>query len=213
MKTLEELLTASASLHKHLCPRQVLGVRMGMYASELLGINLPQADKRVLTIIETDGCFADGVSAATGCWVGRRTLRVQDYGKIAATFVDTQDGRVLRIAPQQDVRQQAARFAPPQRSRWHTQLIGYQNMPAELLFSWQLVVLATPIEQIINRAGVRATCDLCQEEIINGREIILHCSVLCKQCAGESYYSIPQQQYPSSRGFDHKAVAQITAHQ
>jgi formylmethanofuran dehydrogenase subunit E len=44
----------------------------------------------LLTILETDGCAADGVSAATGCWVGRRTLRVEDFGKVAATFVDTQ---------------------------------------------------------------------------------------------------------------------------
>ncbi len=28
----EQLLEASARLHKHLCPRQVLGVRMGMLA-------------------------------------------------------------------------------------------------------------------------------------------------------------------------------------
>ena len=35
MKTLAELLQASAAQHRALCPRQVLGVRMGMLAGEL----------------------------------------------------------------------------------------------------------------------------------------------------------------------------------
>ena len=86
MTPLTELLKESAALHRHLCPRQVLGVRMGLLAAEVMGLDLPQTDKRLLTIIETDGCAADGISVATGCWVGRRTLRVEDYGKVAATF-------------------------------------------------------------------------------------------------------------------------------
>ena len=40
MNTLTELLEASAALHRHLCPRQVLGVRMSMYAGELLGLEI-----------------------------------------------------------------------------------------------------------------------------------------------------------------------------
>ena len=89
METLADLLAQSSVLHRHLCPRQVLGVRMGLLAAELLSLDLPQTDKRLLTIVETDGCFTTGLSVATNCWVGRRTLRVEDYGKVAATFVDT----------------------------------------------------------------------------------------------------------------------------
>ena len=80
-KTIAELLRQSAALHRHLCPCQVLGVHMGCWAGELLDLELPQADKRLLTIVETDGCFTDGVAVATGCRVGRRTLRIEDYGK------------------------------------------------------------------------------------------------------------------------------------
>ncbi len=85
----QELLAITEAQHKHLCPRQVLGVRMGMYAADLLGIDLPQGDKRVLTFVETDGGFADEVTAATGCTLGHRTLRHVDHGKTAAVFVDT----------------------------------------------------------------------------------------------------------------------------
>src|SRR3990172_10577507 len=90
ISSLDKILRTSAALHHHLCPRQVIGVRMGLYAGEILNLDLPQTEKRLLTIMETDGCASDGVAVATNCWVGRRTMRVEDYGKVAATFVDTQ---------------------------------------------------------------------------------------------------------------------------
>ena len=46
----------------------------------------------------TDGCLIDGIAVATGCWVGNRTLRVVDYGKSAATFVDTATQRAPRAS-------------------------------------------------------------------------------------------------------------------
>ncbi|HZY41747.1 MAG TPA: FmdE family protein, partial [Anaerolineae bacterium] len=76
MPTLKELLQQSAAMHQHLCPRQVLGARLGLLAGFELGLTVPQSDKRLLAIVETDGCFADGIAVATGCTVGHRTLRV-----------------------------------------------------------------------------------------------------------------------------------------
>jgi len=61
---------------------------MGMYAADILGLALPQHAKRLYTFIETDGAL-DGVSVATVCWVGRHTMQVLDFGKMAATFEDT----------------------------------------------------------------------------------------------------------------------------
>src|SRR3712207_2562556 len=72
---------------------------MGLYAAELLNLDLPQTEKRLLTFVETDGCFADGVSVVTGCWLGHRTLRLVEYGKGAGTFVDRQRERAIRVWP------------------------------------------------------------------------------------------------------------------
>ena len=46
MSKLEALLEQSAALHNHLCPRQVLGVRMGIWAGELLKLELPLRKKQ-----------------------------------------------------------------------------------------------------------------------------------------------------------------------
>ena len=184
---LDELLTLSATHHHKLCPRQILGVRIGLLAGRLLEIPLPQPEKRLLAISETDGCFVDGVSAATGCYVGRRTLRIEDYGKIAATFVDTRTGQAIRIAPQGSVRELAWEYAPSARNKWQAQLIGYQHIPDELLLHWQQVELTVPVKLIIGQAGKRVNCEICGEEVINQREVMHEGMILCKPCAGYSY--------------------------
>jgi formylmethanofuran dehydrogenase subunit E len=141
-----------------------------------------------LVILETDGCFADGVEAATGCTVGHRTLRVEDYGKVAATFVDVKTGQAVRIAPALDVRQRAYAYAPEEKRHYFAQLAAYQVMPDEELLMIQEVYLATPVEALVSRPGVRVNCDSCGEEIINEREVIRGHGILCRACVGEGYY-------------------------
>ncbi len=170
MTSLDELLSRSAALHKHLCPRQVLGVRMGMLAGERFGLSLPQTNKRLLTFVETDGCFADGVAVATGCWIGHRTLRVLDFGKVAATFVDTRSDIALRVHPHPQARESARGFAPEARNRWAGYLIGYQRMAVEELLVSQPVTLSQPIAQLLSKPNARAFCQACGEEIINTSE-------------------------------------------
>jgi formylmethanofuran dehydrogenase subunit E len=188
MPSLDELLAQSAALHNHLCPRQVLGVRMGLLAAQLLGLKLPQTGKRLLTLVETDGCFADGVSVATNCWVGRRTLRVEDYGKVAATFVDGQTGAAWRVIPNLAARGRARDYAPEATNRWQAMLLGYQRMPAAQLLAAQRVTLVTPVQAIISRPACRVLCSCCGEEIMNEREVEQDGERLCRACAGYAYY-------------------------
>jgi len=190
MTSFSELLNQSAELHKHLCPRQVLGVRMGLFAGELLGLSLPQTSKYLLTIVETDGCGADGVSVATNCWVGRRTLRIEDYGKMAATFVDTRTETAVRVHPHPDCRETAVDYAPEAKNKWEAYLLGYQRMPTAELLVYQTVQLARPVGEIISTPSKRAICDKCGEEIINQREVVRGGVTLCKGCAGEAYYLV-----------------------
>ena len=187
---LDDMLTLSATHHHKICPRQVLGVRAGLLAGLLLEIPLPQPDKRLLAISETDGCFVDGVSVATGCYVGRRTLRIEDYGKTAVTFVDTLTEQAIRVVPRVSAREQAWEYSPSARNKWEAQLIGYKYIPDELLFHWQWVQLTIPVKQIIGQAGKRTMCEVCAEEIINQREVIREGTVMCKPCAGYSYFRL-----------------------
>lgn len=189
---IQPLLEKSARDHSHLCPRQILGVRMGIYAGELLNLTLPQSDKRLLVIIETDGCFADGLSAAANATVGHRTLRVEDYGKTAATFVDTKTSRLFRVAPALDIRQKAYLYAPDEPRHYFAQMQAYQIMPDDEMFTVTEVQLATSIEAIVSRPGVRVNCDVCGEEIMNEREVHQNGLTLCHTCAYGGYYHVGQ---------------------
>ena len=72
---------------------------MALTGAQALGLDIPRKDKNLLVIAETDGCFLDGLEVAAGVSPGRRTLRIEDYGKIAATFVDVKTAEAIRLAP------------------------------------------------------------------------------------------------------------------
>ncbi|HSM58572.1 MAG TPA: FmdE family protein [Candidatus Sulfomarinibacteraceae bacterium] len=193
---LNELMAASEQRHRHLCPRQVLGLRLGLRGLRALGFaddaGRPRYEnkrKRLLVIAETDGCGLDGIAVATDTAVGRRTLRVLDYGKVAATLVDTQTERAVRVSPSPASRALSRQYAPDARSRWHAYLEAYQVIPDEKLVVVVPVALKQPLAEIISRPGARAVCDCCGEEIINEREVVREGQTLCRICAGEQYYT------------------------
>lgn len=188
------LLEKSMQDHDHLCPRQILGVRIGLAGMKTLGFTEPPKKKQLLAISETDGCFVDGVIAATSCTVGHRTLRVEDYGKVAVTFVDTKTGRAVRVAPRLDIRERASAFVPEEQRHYFAQMQAYQIMPDEEMLVIQEVVLNTPIEQIVSRPGVRVNCAVCGEEIMNERESHQGDLILCRSCAEGGYYRVKKLQ-------------------
>ena len=189
---IQYLLDLSCRDHSHLCPRQILGVRMGLAGMSALGFDAPPDKKRLLIVTETDGCFVDGLSAATKCTVGHRTLRVEDYGKAAATFVDVKTRQAVRLAPIIDIRERACVYVPDEPRHYFAQMKAYQIMPDEEMFIVTEVVLVTSIEDIISRPGIRVNCELCGEEIMNEREVHQNGLTLCYYCAHGGYYHVGQ---------------------
>ena len=167
-----------------------------------MGLEIPRKDKNLLVIAETDGCFLDGLEVAAGVSPGRRTLRIEDYGKIAATFVDVRTGEAIRLAPRPDVRARALDYAPEESRHYFAQLVGYQVMPEEELFSHDARrAEQSPWTDLISRAGVRTNCVACGEEIINEREVMVGGQAYCVSCAHGGYYAttvvlpLPQMAY------------------
>ena len=188
---LKEILAVSSQPHKHLCPRQILGARIALAGANALGMHVPRRDKKMLIIAETDGCFLSGLQAASGCAVNRRTMRIEDIGKIAACLINIKTEEAVRVAPQNDVRKKAWNYAPEdEKKRYYAMLYGYQLMPDTELLKIESVQLARSVGSIISKAGVRINCDGCGEEIINERERLQEGKVLCKTCAGDRYYQV-----------------------
>src|SRR5262244_2207695 len=114
MKSLDEFLADAAQAHGHLCAGQILGVRLAMLGLERLGIDDPRgADrKRLITFVEIDRCATDAVMVVTGCRLGKRALKFRDWGKMAATFVDVNSGRAVRVAAKESSKQKARDLHP-----------------------------------------------------------------------------------------------------
>lgn len=196
MSSMARLFELSAARHNTFCPRQVLGVRMGVLAGQVFGLNIPDDGKRLITLVETDGCAADGVSAATGCTVGNRRMRIIDYGKVAATFVDTKCNQAIRIVPRHGIREVAQKLVPDAKSRWHAQLGAYQKMSNTDLLTVKRVRLSISLEKLLSKPGLRVKCEACGEEVLNEREVVLGGATLCRACAGQSYYCLTGQESP-----------------
>lgn len=191
---IQPLLEKSMQDHDHLCPRQILGVRIGLAGMQAVGFTEPPAKKQLLVISETDGCFVDGITAATGCTVGHRTLRVEDYGKVAITCVNVNTAYAVRVAPRLDVRERALAFLAYESRPYFAQLQAYQTMPDEAMLTLQEVVLNTAIKEIVSRPGIRVNCAICGEEIMNERAVRSNGLSLCASCAGLGYYQASLQQ-------------------
>ncbi len=141
MKTLQEYLDDAAVAHGHLCAGQVLGVRMAMLGLKKLGLEDPQGKdrKRIVTFVEIDRCATDAVMVVTGCRLGKRALKFRDWGKVAATFIDVETGKAVRVAAKESSKALAKSMHPEIENKNQQQMLAYREMPDEQLFQTQWV--------------------------------------------------------------------------
>jgi len=190
MKTLDQYLEDAAAAHGHLCAGQVLGVRMAMFGLKSLGLEDPQGRdrKRIVTFVEIDRCATDAVMVVTGCRLGKRALKFRDWGKVAATFVDVESGKAVRVAARESSKALAKSLHPEITDKNQQQMLAYRELADDEMFQIQRVRVALPPEEFPGYKGERRMCDVCGEGINFRREICREGKVLCRSCAGESYY-------------------------
>jgi formylmethanofuran dehydrogenase subunit E len=190
MKTLDEYLEDAAVAHGHLCAGQVLGVRMAMFGLKTLGLNDPQGKdrKRIVTFVEIDRCATDAVMVVTGCRLGKRALKFRDWGKVAATFVDTETGKAVRVAARESSKALARSMHPEMEDKNQQQMLAYRELSDDQMFQAQRVRVPLPPEEFPGYKGERIVCESCGEGINFRREVRREGKILCRGCAGESYY-------------------------
>src|ERR1700759_1186804 len=142
---LDELLHEAEQAHGHLCAGQILGVRMAMLAMKRLGIRKPPRRlfsdgsmnpdrKRPVVFVEIDRCATDAIGVVTGARVGKRALKLRDWGKMAATFVDLDatlapnEYKAIRIVAGEDSKQRARELYPGLEKN-EAQMRAYRDLP------------------------------------------------------------------------------------
>jgi formylmethanofuran dehydrogenase subunit E len=140
----EELLSGSVAAHGHLCPGQVVGVRMAILGLRLLDFNAPPPLpelKRLIVFVEMDRCTGDAVAFVSNAKLGRRSLKYVDYGIMAATFINLEKNRAFRVISTEEARDLAPFYAASGLDKRGQQLEAYRVMPDSVLFRVQEVVV------------------------------------------------------------------------
>ncbi|MDX2179554.1 MAG: FmdE family protein [Bryobacteraceae bacterium] len=182
MTTFEEYEALAVSRGACRCAGHVLGLRMAMHGLRLLGIDDPHGRdrKRLVTYVEIDRCASDAISLVTGCQLGKRALKFRDFGKMAATFCDLELGRAVRVYAKESSRS----LAPDKAG----QAEAYRTAPDDVLFSHSWVHVEIPETDLPGKRFGRVVCAQCGEHINFKREVERDGAILCRACAGESYY-------------------------
>ena len=190
MKTFEELLEESTRVHGHICAGQVIGVRMSLLALSLIGIDAPKGEdrKKLYVIVEIDRCATDAIQSITGCSLGKRSMKWLDYGVMAATFVNLDTTKAVRITALEEARTTSAKYCAEISNKYQRQLEAYKIMTDEELFRIQSVRVKIPEENMPGRPLKRVQCAHCQDWVQDKRDLLVNGEILCKQCAEGRYY-------------------------
>jgi len=167
MESFEDLLGQAEVAHGHLCAGQILGVRMALLACRRLGVEEPRGvdRKKLVSFVEIDRCATDAIGLVTGCRLGKRALKFRDWGKMAATFVNLETGRALRIVALENSRELARERYPQIENKGQQQMMAYRELTDEELFREQWVTVELPPREMPGYKGARVTCAECGEGV------------------------------------------------
>jgi len=187
----DNLLEISTKIHGHICAGQVIGVRMSMLGLERISNSAPKGEdrKKLYVLVEIDRCATDAIQSVTGCSLGKRSMRWMDFGIMAATFVNLETGKAVRITAREESRELSKKYYPTLANKYQQQLEAYKVMPEEELFSFQDVKADIPKCDMPGRPLRRVQCDGCGDYVQDCREVEQDGKILCRACAGQRYYS------------------------
>ena len=192
MESIDTLLKECERLHGHMCAGQLLGTRMALLGCRSIGIEDPRgADRKKLIVwVEIDRCMTDAISAVTGVRLGKRSLKYVDYGKVAATFLNTENKRAVRIVALESSRALADERYSDIADKRQRQFRAYSEATDDELFKTELVSVELRDFDAPGSPRSRAICAVCGEGVNDGREVVAaDGGALCRGCHQGTYYS------------------------
>ncbi|MDR1607516.1 MAG: FmdE family protein [Deltaproteobacteria bacterium] len=178
----QDYLDKANAYHGHICGGQILGIRMALLGLRLLGLEpqlQPQPDYRDLVIyLESDRCVADAAYVVTGVTIGRRRVKLHNYGKTAMSFLDLKSGQAYRISVTDHER--------PDKSQ---DLVAFwANKKDQDIFRVQKVNIQLKPGEEPGPPSKVALCQKCGDEVMDHRDVQVAGQTLCRACAEGSYY-------------------------
>ncbi len=180
-RTFEEDLKRAVEFHGHLCAGQVIGTRLARLGLSLFGLEGSEDARDIVVFVENDRCCADAVVSVAGAHPGKRRLRMFDYGKMAATFMDISTGNAYRVAP----------VEVGQCGRDDDPVAFFARFSDEEMFTVVPVKVTLDPSDLPGRPSRRIECEQCGERVLDGRDVMVEGRALCLACAGDDVYYKP----------------------
>jgi formylmethanofuran dehydrogenase subunit E len=186
MELINELLEKYELAHGNLCPGALLGIRMAVLGCRRVGVEDPRGvdSKNLIVWIEIDRWLADAVELVTGARLGKRTVKFLDYGKVAATFLNVQTGKAVRVVALESSRRLADQRNSEIADKRIRQMRTYSEAADEELFAVSDVDLRLPEMDAPGHPRSRVICAKCGEGVNDGREVSMDDGrKICRPCS------------------------------
>lgn len=193
LEQVDALVEAAARTHGHLCPGQVIGVRISICGLGLLGYSCPLSwpdIKNLVGFVEVERCLADAVATASGLRFGRGSLKLVNLGLLAACFLDMSSGRAVRLISREEARSLAPDYAPGVEGLHQAQTQAYRIMPDDVLFEAAWVKVDLKPEDMPGARPLKVVCAGCGAIVRSGQAVEDgNGQPICPVCAGKAYFS------------------------
>jgi formylmethanofuran dehydrogenase subunit E len=191
METLKDFLDVALEFHGHKCPAMPMGLRAGLAAMKILGVERAK-DKELVVESETGeghaaGCFLDGVMVATGATYGKGNIKKLFYNKMAFTLIDTRTKRAVRVSLKPEFFEKALQSPFVQKRK---EGVLPQDIPAEITNPQVERILGLPESEFL------ATGQIFQRDVQKGATSFE--AKRCSQC-GEATFTNKMTQTPDGR--------------
>ncbi|MEW5936802.1 MAG: FmdE family protein [Candidatus Thermoplasmatota archaeon] len=181
----KERLSKAVEYHGHLCMGQVLGVLLAEKGLSLIGTADP---REMIVIAENDRCIADALQILTGTRLGRRSFKLRDYGKMAATFINLRTGHAYRVWVSGAVTK-TGEYHSLQEVEKEALLARVIEAGIDEVLSFQPVRVHLSPDELPGYPRRVVRCAVCGEKVMDAKETERDGRLLCRACADRPYYT------------------------
>lgn len=166
-----------------------MGTRMAILGMEAIGIYDPKGkdQKNLIVYVEMDRCATDAILVVTGCQPGRRTMKILDYGKMAATFLNLKTGKAVRVAAKNT---DGDNLQTREMIQQNPHTVDHAKRPDDELFTITEVKVDVKPEDMPGPPLRTVPCSSCGERVMDAKDVMVDGKYLCRPCAeNKKYYS------------------------
>ena len=186
LKTRKQNLQKTVDYHGHLCLGQVLGVHLAEKGMSALGTTDP---KKIIVYVENDRCIADAIQILTGTRLGRRSMKLVNYGKMAATFINTETGAAYRVWVSGKINEMIGKISSNHDEKQRQYEIVLRSHSEDVV-SVQEVIVKIPPEELPGKPKRTVICVQCGEKVMDNKDISSEKGPICLACAKGPYYTL-----------------------